>query len=184
MSKKTAKDSSKVSNATVTELGKVLEKGRDDNDIDFINVCTPTEYREKHIEGVRNVPLDEIESHIDEFSEKKKIYVHCNSGQRSKKAIDTLQKQLPGVELVNVKGGLLAWEEAKYPTRSHTNRLPLMRQVMLAAGSLILIGFLLTLTASQWFLLVPLFVGVGLFISGSTGWCGMAMLLSKMPWNK
>ena len=184
MSNKTVQSSSKVSNTTVSRLNKMLEQGRNDEDTDFINVCTPAEYQEKHIEGVRSVPLDEIEDHINELRGKKKIYIHCNSGQRSMKAIDILKAQLPGVELVNVKGGLLAWEEAKYPTRSHTNRLPLMRQVMLAAGSMILTGFILGVIVSQWFLLIPLFVGVGLFISGSTGWCGMAILLSKMPWNK
>jgi hypothetical protein len=28
------------------------------------------------------------------------------------------------------------------------------------------------------------FVGIGLLIAGSTGWCGSAQLLALMPWNK
>ena len=45
--------------------------------VDFINVCTPVEYKEKHIEGVRNVPLAEIASHVHEFQGKQTVYVHC-----------------------------------------------------------------------------------------------------------
>jgi hypothetical protein len=28
------------------------------------------------------------------------------------------------------------------------------------------------------------FVGAGLTFAGATGWCGMAMLLKTMPWNR
>jgi len=28
------------------------------------------------------------------------------------------------------------------------------------------------------------FVGAGLLFAGLTDWCGMAMLLAKMPWNR
>jgi hypothetical protein len=34
------------------------------------------------------------------------------------------------------------------------------------------------------FALIPAFLGAGLTMAGSTGWCGLAILLSKMPWNK
>jgi hypothetical protein len=28
------------------------------------------------------------------------------------------------------------------------------------------------------------FVGAGLVMAGTTGWCGMARLLAHMPWNR
>jgi hypothetical protein len=28
------------------------------------------------------------------------------------------------------------------------------------------------------------FFGAGLTMAGSTGWCGLAILMSKMPWNR
>jgi hypothetical protein len=34
------------------------------------------------------------------------------------------------------------------------------------------------------FALIPAFLGAGLTMAGSTGWCGLAILLSKMPWNR
>jgi hypothetical protein len=29
-----------------------------------------------------------------------------------------------------------------------------------------------------------LFIGTGFFIAGLTGFCGLAVLLAKMPWNQ
>ncbi|WP_370515216.1 DUF2892 domain-containing protein [Erythrobacter sp. THAF29] len=59
-----------------------------------------------------------------------------------------------------------------------------MRQVQIAAGILILVGVVLgTLTSPLWYGLSG-FVGAGLLFAGVTGWCGMANLLSLMPWNR
>lgn len=152
-------------------------------EVDFINVCTPTEYAEKRIEGVRNVPLDEITQHLDEFKDKKTIYVHCRSGKRAAKAIEQLRDSGIHAELVNIDGGLLAWDEAGLPTESDTKRLPLMRQVLLSAGTLILIGMALGWFVHPVWYLLTTFIGLGLSFAGLTGWCGMSYFLSKMPWN-
>jgi rhodanese-related sulfurtransferase len=85
---------------------------------------------------------------------------------------------------INVSGGLMAWSEAGLPTNSHTTRLPIMRQVLIAAGSLVLIGALGALVSHPAFIYLALFVGLGLLFAGITGWCGMAFLLGKMPWNQ
>lgn len=152
--------------------------------VDFINVCTPAEYKEKHIRGVRSVPLDELESHASEFQNKKTIYIHCRSGNRGKKAIEKLSAMGLQAELVNVEGGILAWQEAGYETGSHTTRMPIMRQVFIAAGALVLVGVILTQLVGPVYLVIPLAVSLGLLFSGVTGWCGMALVLGKMPWNK
>lgn len=152
--------------------------------VDFINVCTPAEYKEKHIEGVRNVPLDELASHINEFTNKKTVYVHCRSGKRAQRAIETLQSLGVTAELVNVEGGIMAWDEAGLPTRSVTNRMPIMRQTLLAAGLLILSGLVLAWLVNPLWLGLTAFVGAGLSFAGLTGWCGMSFALAKMPWNR
>lgn len=169
---------------TVDSFKEVLEAERNNDSIDFINVCEPAEYKEKHIDGVRNAPLGTLESRIDEFKDKKTVYVHCRSGKRGQQAIEKLQAAGVTAELVNVEGGLLAWDEAGHTTSSLTNRMPLMRQVLLAAGLLILTGFVGSYAVHEYFWFMMPAVGLGLTISGLTGWCGMAMLLSKMPWNK
>lgn len=169
---------------SISAFKEVIESEANNSTVDFINVCTPAEYKEKHIKGVRSVPLDTLPSRIDELNKKKTVYIHCRSGNRGRQAIEKLQSLGVTAELVNVEGGLLAWEEAGYETGSHTSRLPIMRQVFIGAGGLILGGVLLTHFVGYTFILIPLFVSLGLLVSGFTGWCGMALLLSKMPWNK
>ena len=58
------------------------------------------------------------------------------------------------------------------------------RQVQIGAGSLTLLGVLLGLLASPWFYAIPAVVGAGLVTAGATGFCGMARLLMRAPWNK
>lgn len=169
---------------TVDAFKQVLEAEQDNQTVDFINVCEPAEYKEKHIPGVRNVPLGSVQQHADEFNNKQTVYVHCRSGNRGKQAIEKLLAAGVTAELVNVEGGIMAWDEAGHPTKSLTKRLPLMRQVFLAAGSLVLIGYIGSLLIHDAFTYLMPLVGAGLVVSGVTGWCGMAMFLSKMPWNK
>lgn len=166
-------------------FNEVLQAEKNNSTIDFINVCTSAEYKEKHISGVRSVPLDELEKHLDEFKDKKTIYIHCRSGARGKRAIETLTSLGVQAELVNVEGGILAWEEVGHPVHFLAKaKIPLMRQVFLVAGLLIIISSVFGFTIHQNFFLITIVVGAGLTISGATGWCGMAILLSKMPWNK
>jgi rhodanese-related sulfurtransferase len=169
---------------SVNTFEEIIRTEKSNPTVDFINVCTPGEYAEKHIDGVRSVPLDTLATHLPEFNEKKTIYVHCRSGNRSRKAIEELTRLGVHAELVNVEGGIMAWEEAGYATGSHTNRLPIMRQVFIGAGLLVLFGTVYGWFVDERFLLVPLFVSLGLLVSGITGWCGMALILGKMPWNK
>ncbi len=169
---------------SINTFKEVIESEASNKTVDFINVCTPAEYKERHIKNVRNVPLDTLQNHLEEFNGKKTVYVHCRSGNRGRQAIETLQKLGVTAELVNVEGGMLAWQEAGLETDSHTSRLPILRQVFIGAGSLTLLGLILTYFVNDTFLLIPLFVSLGLLLSGLTGWCGMALLLAKMPWNK
>lgn len=169
---------------SVEAFKEVLDVERGNDTIDFINVCTPIEYKDKHIEGVRSVPLDEIEKRVNEFSEKKTIFIHCRSGKRGAQAIEKLTNLGVTAELINVEGGMLAWEGARFPVRAGAVRIPLMRQVFIAASTLILAGYLLGATVAYPFTYLGAFVAFGLLIAGLTGWCGMSVLLARMPWNK
>ncbi len=169
---------------TVQEFKHALQLGSSDDSLDFINVCSPGEYEEKHIQGVRSVPLDTLHKHIDEFKKKKMIYVHCRSGNRSRQAIETLKDAGIPAELINVSGGLMAWTKANFPTVSLTHRMPLMQQVLLTAGLLTATSIILSLLVESAFVFIALFVGLGQIFAGLTGWCGLSRLLEKMPWNK
>ena len=86
---------------------------------------------------------------------------------------------------VLVEGGTQAWIDAGLPVnRGQSRVLPLMRQVQIVVGSLSAAGALLALTVNPLFALLPLVIGSGLLFAGLTGFCGLALLLAKMPWNK
>jgi rhodanese-related sulfurtransferase len=175
-----------MKNITVKNFKKVLDVEKNNPSIAFINVCTPVEYAEKHIEGVQSIPLDVLEENISSLESKETIYIHCHSGRRGEKAVKKLESHGLNAEIVNVTGGLHAWEEAGFSTNSlSSSKMTVMRQVFLTAGILVLLGIVLNLiTNNTNFLFISAFVGLGLSISGATGWCGLQMLLSKMPWNK
>jgi hypothetical protein len=60
----------------------------------------------------------------------------------------------------------------------------IIRQVQIAAGSLVLMGILLGTLLAPGFYALSAFVGAGLMFAGISGFCGMAHLLTLMPWNR
>jgi len=62
-------------------------------------------------------------------------------------------------------------------------RWSLERQVRLIAGLLVVLGAVLALTVSPFWVYLSGFVGLGLTFAGLTDICAMGILLAKMPWN-
>jgi rhodanese-related sulfurtransferase len=88
-------------------------------------------------------------------------------------------------DAVLLDGGLAAWKHAGLPVVADRRApLPIMRQVQIAAGSLVLLGVILAVLVSPWFMALSAFVGAGLVMAGVTGFCGLANLLAHMPWNR
>lgn len=147
----------------------------------FIDVRTPVEYQSEHINKVKNIPLDQVLNQLDDLKKYKKIYLHCQSGTRCHKAFEQIKKTDIEAGIYVFNGGIEAWKKANYPLVRSRKVLPIMRQVMLAAGGLILSGFVLTLSGYSFGFYLMAFVGLGLFFSGASGWCGMAKILGYMP---
>ncbi len=111
------------------------------------------------------------------------VVLICQSGRRAGMTCELLKSRHSG--LVVLEGGTQAWVDAEYPVvKSVSTRLPLQRQVQLGAGVLVLVGSILSLVVRPGWAAVPIFVGAGVFLAGATGWCGMAVILEKMPWNR
>jgi len=68
--------------------------------------------------------------------------------------------------------------------RGGTNVISLERQVRIGAGILVLIGVTLAWAVHPAFIAIAGVVGAGLVFAGVTDYCGMAMVLGKMPWNR
>ena len=49
----------------------------------LLDVRAPQEYRQGHIEGFRNIPVDELRERLDALEPGKPVYVICQSGLRS-----------------------------------------------------------------------------------------------------
>jgi rhodanese-related sulfurtransferase len=148
-----------------------------------VDVRTVSEYRAGHIAGSLNVPMDEIESRLEDIPTEKPVVVVCQSGQRSEMVRGRLHGRLR--ELVCLEGGMTAWEGQGLPVvRSVRTRMALDRQSMIGASSLVLLSVALgALVAPTWYFLA-LVPGIGLMLAGTTGFCLMGVILSAMPWNK
>jgi rhodanese-related sulfurtransferase len=109
----------------------------------------------------------------------------CQSGKRSSRGVPLLRQQDHPDPVSDLEGGIPSWEQAGLPLRKLKNApLPLMRQVQIAAGSLVLLGLILSTVVAPAWILLSWFVGAGLVFAGISGFCGMARLLARMPWNK
>ncbi|MBE2894946.1 rhodanese-like domain-containing protein [Spirabiliibacterium falconis] len=152
----------------------------------LIDVREPNEYAASHIPQACSLPLSQLEQSLAHIPVGRKVVIQCQKGKRGEKGCAIIAQHAPHVELYNLEGGIEAWQQAGFPVISASNRktLPLMRQVQLAAGSLVALFSLLSLAGAHGFSVLTLLIGCGLIFAGATGWCGMAILLQKMPWNK
>jgi rhodanese-related sulfurtransferase len=149
-----------------------------------IDVRTPVEFAEVHVPQAKNVPLDELKPGSLQLQKEQPVYLLCRSGQRATKAAEKFAKEGYSQPIV-IEGGTLAWIEANLPvTRSAVKVISLERQVRIAAGSLVLLGMLLGWFVHRGFFGLSVFVGAGLVFAGITDFCGMGLLLAKLPWNK
>ena len=151
----------------------------------IVDICSGDEYKNKHIAHSRSIPIDELKNQT--LPENQVVIFSCLSGLRTKNNADVLQQCACSCsEIYLLEGGLRAWEKAGLPIEEREGGavLDIMRQVQIVAGSLILLGAVLGWLVSPWFFLICAFVGAGLLFAGITGFCGMAVLSMKMPWNR
>lgn len=165
-----------------TVLGLREELGKEGTTL--VDVREHAEFAGGRVSGAKLVPLREIEKRHAELDHTHTVYVMCRSGRRSSEA----QKRLRALgfqNVVNVRGGIEAWKGEDLPLE-RDERAPwsLERQVRFIAGMIVVLSVVLTYLVSPHFVLLGGFVGAGLAFAGATDWCGMAMVLARMPWNR
>ncbi len=171
---------------TITPL-ELAERCKQGRKLNLIDVRTPVEFREVHVEFARNVPLDRLDPtalmQSGNGSQDEPLYLICRSGSRGRQACE---KFLAAgfTNVVNVEGGTLACVESGLPVIRGKKAISLERQVRIAAGLLVLLGALLGWFVHPAFVGLSAFVGAGLVFAGVTDTCGMGMLLARMPWNQ
>ncbi len=164
----------------------LLEELMDERaDVRLLDVRTPGEYETMHIRGSYNVPLGLLGEHAREIQEnvEEPVVLICQSGSRARKAREALDAAgMPNLHVL--EGGVNGWLSSGKPVKRGPERISMERQVRIAAGGMAALGGLLALTVNRRFGALPAFVGGGLLFAGVTDTCGMAALLSKLPYNR
>ncbi len=180
-----ARESSATQPTAIQEVEPaVLAQWLKDGRAIVVDVRETDEFIAERIEGALNRPLSGFNAADMPWRPNKTIVLNCRSGNRSKDA--ARQLVAAGCDSVcHLAGGIQAWGKAGLPLkRLEKAPISIMRQVQITAGSIVFVGTLLGAFVSPWFLLISGFVGAGLVFAGLSGTCGMASLLSHMPWNK
>jgi len=156
-------------------------------DLPLIDVRLPGEFRETHVVGAKNVPLDRLSAKTLSAAlgqdDDGPVYFICKMGKRSQMACE--KAEAFGVaNVISVDGGTDGCIAVGLTIERGKKAVSLERQVRIAAGGMVLVGAVLAMAIHPYWAALPAMVGAGLIFSGVTDTCGMGMLLMKMPWNR
>ncbi|MBR0716469.1 rhodanese family protein [Bradyrhizobium liaoningense] len=151
----------------------------------LIDIREADEHARERIAGARHHALSRLDAESPVHADDNVLIYHCRSGMRTKSNADRLSAASRNCEAYLLEGGVDAWRKAGLPVTLDRRRpIDIMRQVQIAAGGLVLLGTVLGALLAPSFYVLSGMVGAGLILAGTTGFCGMARLLSVMPWNR
>lgn len=163
----------------------------------IVDVREPDEFNSESVPGSAHLPLSKLDSEAPKLMKNiipgQKIVLMCKSGQRALMAEQRLRKLglTSQGQCIVYEGGILEWKRRGGAISRHQSTStkvrgvpPVMQQVQLTIGTLLLLSSILSALVSLKFLAVSALIGAGLLAAGLTGQCMLAALLSKMPWNK
>ncbi len=105
-----------------SEAWELVLENRERDELVIIDVSTPKEFKDLHLEGAINVSLLSrfFKTRLDVMNKNKTYMVYCKVGGRSKIAQKLMQK-LGFRTVYNIVGGTLLWEEEGLPFASGTD---------------------------------------------------------------
>ena len=164
---------------------KTLKTWLDNNEAVLVDVREPAEHTAENITGATLLPLGSVSKSKLPPCSGKKLVIHCRKGGRGGSACQKLLAEDPSLDIYNLEGGIEAWNAAGLTVASSGKAfLPLDRQVQLTIGLLLITGSALGYFLTPAFFLLTGLIGVGLTIAGATGFCGLALLMARLPWNQ
>lgn len=150
----------------------------------LVDIRAANEHAREHIQQARHIPMEQLVGQTLPITNANAVIFHCRSGNRTQMQAQALAN-CANCDAYILEGGLDAWKKAGLPVIADQSQpLELQRQVQITAGAMIVLGTVLGATVSPWFHALSGFVGIGLMFAGLSGYCGMARLLMKMPWNR
>ncbi len=151
----------------------------------LIDVREHAEFKAEAISGALSHPLSTFDSEtLQVFMGKRVPIFYCRTGIRSEEALQRwLKEERDGFHLVE---GIRNWTSAGFEvrTRQAGSRIDVMRQTQMVAGSLILSLSCLAIFVNSLFWIGSVAIGLGLFHAGASGTCGLATVISWLPWNR
>jgi len=99
---------SKFKNVSAEEAYKLINQ---DKEFVILDVRTKEEYDDGHIPGARLIPVQVLQSKLEELDEykNKPVLVYCASGGRSPRAVDTLVDN-DFTNVYHLKRGISSWK--------------------------------------------------------------------------
>jgi adenylyltransferase/sulfurtransferase len=98
---------------TATELKQRLDNGED---IQIIDVREADEVAIGTIPNSIHIPLGQVMARASEINPDRETVIHCKMGGRSARAIDALKRSGYAGNLLNLKGGIIAWSNEVDPS--------------------------------------------------------------------
>ena len=151
----------------------------------LVDIREADERARSHVPRSVHAPLSRLGSAALGFPPGSTVIFHCQSGSRTAQNAGALAAAAQGCRVLLVEGGIGALGAAGVKiTEDKRAPLPIMRQVQITAGSLVLLGAGLGALVDPRFHALSAFVGAGLIFAGIMGLCPMANFLALMPWNR
>jgi rhodanese-related sulfurtransferase len=168
----------KVEKISVKEFLDLQKKEK----VRLVDIRTSQEHNREYIGCAENILVDDI---FDiSFDSNEVVVLHCQSGSRTNQASGKVAG-LNAKKVYLLDGGISSWKQHKQPTIKNVKEpLPIMRQVQIVVGFMVLLGVVLSFAVSQYFAILSGFFGAGLLFAGASGTCALANVLELLPYNK
>ena len=101
---------------TIKEAFDLIQENKNDLDFVILDVRTPGEFSEGHIENAVNIDFNSetFREELDQLDKSITYLMHCKSGGRSSKAIN-IMAELDFLEVYHMVDGIDGWKDAGFP---------------------------------------------------------------------
>ncbi|TKJ48106.1 sulfurtransferase [Candidatus Aerophobetes bacterium Ae_b3a] len=105
-----------IKDISVKEVYDLIGKNKDNQGFIIIDVRTPEEFANEHIENALNLDYysEKFRDELNKLDKEKTYLIYCGSGNRSGKAL-SIMKELAFREVYNMLGGVIQWKAEGYP---------------------------------------------------------------------
>ena len=105
-----------IKDISVKEVYDLIGKNKDNQGFIIIDVRTPKEFANEHIENAVNLDYysEKFRDELNKLDKEKTYLIYCRSGNRSGKAL-SIMKELAFREVYNMLGGIIQWKAEGYP---------------------------------------------------------------------